>query len=300
MTTVCVFVPIVFVEGIAGQLFGDQALTVTFSLAVSLLVALTLIPMLASREFRAAPAGERPAFRTAAGRLVGKAIAGIGSGIRWVAFGAARGVELALKGILFLPSLLFQLGYSGVVRAYPKTLDAALRHPFRVTALAVALFAGAAALLPGLGSELVPELIQGEFFVDTELPAGTHLELNARRMERLEGGRRRDFRGCARCTPRSEPAASREAPPANCGRTSASSPSSSTRRWTGNARSGRWRSCVRSSRPIPTCSTCSAAPPTSVSGTPVELEIRGFNLPCWSGSPTRRWRGSGRSPASWM
>ena len=186
MTTVCVFVPIVFVEGIAGQLFGDQALTVTFSLAVSLLVALTLIPMLASREFRAAPAGERPAFRTAAGRLVGKAIAGIGSGIRWVAFGAARGVELALKGILFLPSLLFQLGYSGVVRAYPKTLDAALRHPFRVTALAVALFAGAAALLPGLGSELVPELIQGEFFVDTELPAGTHLELNARRMERLE------------------------------------------------------------------------------------------------------------------
>ncbi len=44
MTTVCVFVPIVFVEGIAGQLFGDQALTVTSSLAVSLIVALTLIP----------------------------------------------------------------------------------------------------------------------------------------------------------------------------------------------------------------------------------------------------------------
>ena len=51
MTTVCVFVPIVFVEGVAGQLFGDQALTVTFSLSVSLIVALTLIPMLASRQF---------------------------------------------------------------------------------------------------------------------------------------------------------------------------------------------------------------------------------------------------------
>ena len=52
LTTICVFVPIVFVEGIAGQLFGDQALTVTFSLIVSLLVALTVIPMLASRRWQ--------------------------------------------------------------------------------------------------------------------------------------------------------------------------------------------------------------------------------------------------------
>ncbi len=51
LTTICVFVPIVFVEGVAGQLFGDQALTVTYSLVISLLVALTLIPMLASRSF---------------------------------------------------------------------------------------------------------------------------------------------------------------------------------------------------------------------------------------------------------
>jgi len=51
LTTICVFVPIVFVEGVAGQLFGDQALTVTFSLIVSLIVALTVIPMLASRSF---------------------------------------------------------------------------------------------------------------------------------------------------------------------------------------------------------------------------------------------------------
>ena len=60
MTTVCVFVPIVFVEGVAGQLFGDQALTVTYSLTVSLFVALTLIPMLASRKFGAAPPEDVP------------------------------------------------------------------------------------------------------------------------------------------------------------------------------------------------------------------------------------------------
>jgi len=48
LTTVAVFVPIIFVEGIAGQIFRDQALTVTASLIVSLIAALTLIPVLAT------------------------------------------------------------------------------------------------------------------------------------------------------------------------------------------------------------------------------------------------------------
>lgn len=50
LTTVAVFFPIAFVEGMAGQIFRDQALAVTFSLLASLLVALFLNPMLASRE----------------------------------------------------------------------------------------------------------------------------------------------------------------------------------------------------------------------------------------------------------
>jgi HAE1 family hydrophobic/amphiphilic exporter-1 len=49
LTTIAVFAPIVFVHGIAGQIFGDQALTVVTSLLVSLLVAVLFIPMLASR-----------------------------------------------------------------------------------------------------------------------------------------------------------------------------------------------------------------------------------------------------------
>jgi HAE1 family hydrophobic/amphiphilic exporter-1 len=48
LTTVAVFLPIIFVEGVAGQIFRDQALTVTFSLIVSLVVALTLIPMISA------------------------------------------------------------------------------------------------------------------------------------------------------------------------------------------------------------------------------------------------------------
>ena len=50
LTTITVFFPIVFVEGVAGQIFGDMALTVVFSLLASLGVALFFIPMLASRQ----------------------------------------------------------------------------------------------------------------------------------------------------------------------------------------------------------------------------------------------------------
>ncbi len=52
LTTSAVFFPIVFVEGIAGQVFGDMALTVVFSLLASLCVALFFIPMLASRQIK--------------------------------------------------------------------------------------------------------------------------------------------------------------------------------------------------------------------------------------------------------
>lgn len=62
LTTVAVFFPMVFVEGIAGQMFGDLGLAVVFSLLASLAVALFLIPMLASRkrltELAAAATGE--------------------------------------------------------------------------------------------------------------------------------------------------------------------------------------------------------------------------------------------------
>jgi len=59
-TTVAVFFPIVFVKGVAGQLFGNLALTVVFSLLASLAVALFLIPMLAARRLDTVP---RPATR---------------------------------------------------------------------------------------------------------------------------------------------------------------------------------------------------------------------------------------------
>ena len=52
LTTVCVFAPIVFVEGLTRQLFTDLALTITYSLLASLLVSLTLVPAMASGMLR--------------------------------------------------------------------------------------------------------------------------------------------------------------------------------------------------------------------------------------------------------
>lgn len=50
LTTIAVFLPLIFIRGIAGELFKDQSYAIAFSLASSIVVALTLIPMLASRD----------------------------------------------------------------------------------------------------------------------------------------------------------------------------------------------------------------------------------------------------------
>ena len=181
MTTICVFVPIVFVEGVAGQLFGDQAMTVTYSLAVSLIVALTVIPMLASRQLGTAdveePADQSPLSRVlfritlAASRLVKSVVRAIGSVV---------GLVLAI------PFRVFDVGFGWVRRVYPRVLEAAFAHRALTLGVTVLLFAGAVTLVPTLGRELVPELIQGEFFVDAELPPGTHLDVTSRRLANLE------------------------------------------------------------------------------------------------------------------
>ncbi|MCH2375177.1 MAG: efflux RND transporter permease subunit, partial [Planctomycetes bacterium] len=63
LTTVSVFLPIVFVEGVAGQVFRDQALAVVLSLLASLIVALYFIPMLASRNLGAPRSGDGGSVR---------------------------------------------------------------------------------------------------------------------------------------------------------------------------------------------------------------------------------------------
>jgi hydrophobic/amphiphilic exporter-1 (mainly G- bacteria), HAE1 family len=168
LTTVAVFFPMVFVSGIAGQLFRDQALTVTFALLFSLLVALTLIPTLASRG---APARYADTDRDLPPARVTRIVGG--------AFGFVR---RALGGLAWLVSWLarplvwvFQGFYRLAARAYVPLLAASLRHRGLVMLAATAAFASSLALAPRLGYELLPQLAQGEFSVDVRLPAGAPL-----------------------------------------------------------------------------------------------------------------------------
>ncbi len=186
ITTVCVFVPIVFVEGVAGQMFGDQALTVTFSLLVSLGVALTVIPMLASRKFFAT--GDRVEKVDFAGRS-NPVTRGLADFFNAIGFVVALTVRIVFGGVSTVMSWLlrpvlagFDALLRGITAVYARILRGALRHPALVVLVALVLLAGSVQLIGSLGSELVPELIQGEFYVDAELAPGSRLEVTDRRL----------------------------------------------------------------------------------------------------------------------
>ncbi len=168
LTTIAVFFPMVFISGIAGQLFRDQALTVTFALVFSLIVALTLIPMLAAlgSGYRYDDVKED----TAAGWFT-KAVAFVVRVIAWI----FDKIKWLFWLILWAPSWLLQRINKGAAAVYPATLAWALKHRATVVSGAAAIFAGTMLLVPMLGTELIPQLSQGEFNVDLRLSPGRPL-----------------------------------------------------------------------------------------------------------------------------
>ncbi|MFP6644931.1 MAG: efflux RND transporter permease subunit [Candidatus Latescibacterota bacterium] len=178
MTTICVFVPIVFVEGVAGQLFRDQALTVTYSLVASLIVALMLIPMLSSLSLRplsdeesARPDGVVVRGPAVVLRLVGAILGGIG-----------RLLSLLLTPLYWLFDILF----GAVSAAYPAVLRWCLGHRLLALLGFAALSVSVLFQAQHLGVELIPEMSQGEFLIDLEWPAGTPLEGTTKHVSRLD------------------------------------------------------------------------------------------------------------------
>ena len=177
-TTICVFLPIVFVEGVAGQLFRDQALTVTYSLVASLVVALMLIPMLSSLSLESMIA-EREEIGPKRG-LQGPAL--LIRLIRAIARGAGRVFSTLLLPLYWL----FDLFFNALNKAYPLLLSWALRRRLIVLAIFIALGALALERSRILGLELIPEMSQGEFLVDLEWRAGTPLEQTATQVAAID------------------------------------------------------------------------------------------------------------------
>jgi len=238
LTSIAVFFPMVFVEGIAGQAFGDLGLAVVFSLLAAAGVALYFIPMLASRGGRlsaGSPLGSWKAtlFRPIAwnalrvsfggwGRLrrfsrprrrwlvplaplvwllqalllvlaplywvlrfvlmqvleiVGKLVVALLAGLAWLVTRALVPLLAALFFVvLWLPKKLADATLRGLNRVYPGMLRSALAHPFLVVLLVLGCFWMTWQIGSALQSELLPEVHQGEFTVEVQLPVGTPLE----------------------------------------------------------------------------------------------------------------------------
>lgn len=218
LTTVAVFVPIVFVRGVAGQLFYDLAVTVCVSLLASLVVALTLIPALAAidptrpRAGGAADEGtlfawDRPPApgedRPWTLRLGPVVLAPVGDGRHLVsrtltvllppprlALGllllAAAAALVAGARAFHVAAWPLTWAFDRLALLYPRALRAALRARRTVLGASLLALLGAVAVVPHLGTGLIPDLTQGEFAFRLRLPEGTPLSTTADVVARLE------------------------------------------------------------------------------------------------------------------
>jgi len=155
LTTIAVFGPIVYVEGVAGELLGALALTVAFSLLASIGVAVTLLPTLAAR------------WGEGSGRPPGRVGAAVGR--------------------FFAPPLdAFERGFTRFTEWYERLLEAGMRHRGRVIALAFLLLAAGLGIGATLERSVLPDVDQGAFRARLEMPRGTPLEVTAEEAARLE------------------------------------------------------------------------------------------------------------------
>ncbi|WP_423929478.1 efflux RND transporter permease subunit [Candidatus Palauibacter sp.] len=205
LTTIAVFGPVLYVEGVAGALFGDLSLAVTFSLLASLLVALTLLPVLAAQVARRRagasearywgdlsvperrpeePESARAGFVRRCARAVRNVTAASGRGVgRGLAY-VVRSVRLTIVDLataagrvlawLFGPFLrAFERGFLRFAARYERTLEWALGHRLAILAIAAAALAGAYLIAGALPRELMPRVDERQFWVEIDLPQGT-------------------------------------------------------------------------------------------------------------------------------
>jgi HAE1 family hydrophobic/amphiphilic exporter-1 len=211
LTSVAVFFPLVFVQGIAGQAFGDLGLAVVISLIASLIVAVWFVPMLASRrrielkdvsgagvlwrEFTAwnrfreslawASRWKNPlrvwfGLRLVVGLLlevVGKLFISLFMLVAWlIVRGIAPGTMGILRWITWLPLKAATAFLNFLNTAYPACIRWALRNPAVILGLTAATFYFTWTMARHLETELLPEVHQGEFTFEVSLPVGTPIE----------------------------------------------------------------------------------------------------------------------------
>jgi len=140
LTTVAVFVPVLFVPNITGQLFKDMVLTITYSLLVSLVVSLTLVPLMSANLLKLEKNNKNSGLTTVKNKL---------------------------------GSLL-----EGLTGKYAKSLHWSLERKKTVLASVFVLFIFSIILAATLGGEFMPKTDQGFINVVVEAPSGNPIEKN--------------------------------------------------------------------------------------------------------------------------
>jgi HAE1 family hydrophobic/amphiphilic exporter-1 len=151
LTTMVVFLPLVFVRGMSGVMFKQLSIVVSFALLCSLAVALTVVPMLSARILPATPTDDK--FKK-----------------------TFRGRIFELSGRFF----------KALENGYKKLLHLALANRLFVVVIAVLLLTASLMFTPYIGVELMPSTDEGEVRVETEMQVGTRLNLLDEKMKLVE------------------------------------------------------------------------------------------------------------------
>lgn len=146
ITTLVIFLPLAFAKGVSGALFQQMALVVAFSLAVSLGVALTLVPMLSALLWSDDAAGRGASWFERAGSRV----------------------------------------FGWIERFYLAVLRDALGNRVLTVLLAFGMLGLSALLLPAIGTEFLPPSDEGEVRVTGEMEVGTRLDIVDRQTRLME------------------------------------------------------------------------------------------------------------------
>jgi hydrophobic/amphiphilic exporter-1 (mainly G- bacteria), HAE1 family len=153
LTTIAVFGPIIYVQGVAGELFAALSFAVAFSLLASLAVAVTLLPTLAAR---------------------------------WDGPIGAERKDGILGRYTGAPLRAFDRAWEKIARSYHRSLEWALHHRTHVVLASVLLLALTIPFALALPRSVLPAVDQSEFRARLELPRGTPLERTAEVTTQLE------------------------------------------------------------------------------------------------------------------
>ena len=157
LTTVAVFLPMVFVVGVAGQLFKELAFTVTFSLVASLVVALSLIPRLAAIK------GKTMSLRAPKAR---------------------SNLKKEIASVASLPRN--DTGIFGLKTIYSRTMPNVLRHKWVFLIAVLIVFIMSLGLFFVIDKEFMPKIDQREFIMKVTMLSGTKLDVTDSVVKKIE------------------------------------------------------------------------------------------------------------------